>query len=211
MSEDERYEAIRHCRYVDEVVRNAPWECDEEYLTKHKIDFVAHDEEPYVTGSGVDVYAGLKAKGMFVATQRTEGVSTSDVVARIVRDYDTYIRRNLARGYSRKDLNVSFLRGQRLRLANKVDEVKDVFERKKGEYVSKIEETSKDVIGAFMALFGAHDWSIDAFWNRSKERLTHVLGSPSGSPKYDDSDDEEVQEDNPPPLKKYCKISTSEN
>ncbi len=143
ISFQERYEAVRHCRYVDEVVREAPWTLNDAFLNKHKIDFVAHDELPYTTGSGTDVYAHLKAvcqailnftqimtrsfalqKGMFVATQRTEGVSTSDVVARIVKDYDMYVRRNLARGYSRQDLNVSFLKGQRLKLANKVDEVK---------------------------------------------------------------------------------------
>ena len=49
MNEEERYEAVRHCRYVDEIVKDAPWLLDEEYLGKHKIDFVTHDELPYTT------------------------------------------------------------------------------------------------------------------------------------------------------------------
>ena len=108
MTDQERYEALRHCRYVDEVVIDAPWTLDNDFLELHKIDFVAHDDAPYTIGSSADdVYDFVKKRGMFVATQRTEGVSTSDIVARIVRDYDTYVRRNLARGYSR-----SGLRGQ---------------------------------------------------------------------------------------------------
>merc|ERR1712020_784949 len=192
MDEDERYEAVRHCRYVDEIVKNAPWSLDDDFLTKHKIDFVAHDELPYTTGSGVDVYAHLKAKGMFVATQRTEGVSTSDVVARIVRDYDIYVRRNLARGYTRKELNVSFLRGQRLKFSNKKDEAKSFITEKKDEYIQKWEDTSKDVIGTFLGLFGQR-FDLEHFWNTNRRRITQAL-SPAGSPDASEDEDEESED-----------------
>lgn len=77
MSDTERYEAIRHCKYADEVVQNAPWIIDQEFLDENQIDFVAHDDEPYTIGSAEDAYGFVKKAGMFLATQRTPGISTS--------------------------------------------------------------------------------------------------------------------------------------
>ena len=67
-----------------------------------------------------DIYKPIKDIGKFVATQRTEGISTSDVIARIVRDYDVYIKRNLDRGYTPQDLNLSYIKVTNLHTYNNV-------------------------------------------------------------------------------------------
>ena len=63
MKDDERYESVRHCRWVDEVIEDAPWVITKDFLEKHDIDYVAHDAIPYTSGSSSDVYAEVKALG----------------------------------------------------------------------------------------------------------------------------------------------------
>ncbi|KAK4052330.1 choline-phosphate cytidylyltransferase [Microbotryomycetes sp. JL221] len=83
----ERYESVRHCKWVDEVVEDAPWQVDEDFMRAHQIDYVAHDEEPYVSAGSDDVYAFAKSIGAFLPTRRTNGVSTSELLQRIVEGY----------------------------------------------------------------------------------------------------------------------------
>ncbi|XP_026660352.1 choline-phosphate cytidylyltransferase 2-like isoform X1 [Phoenix dactylifera] len=118
MTESERYESLRHCKWVDEVIPDAPWVITQEFLDKHKIDFVAHDALPYAdaSGAGKDVYEYVKSVGKFKETKRTDGISTSDIIMRILKDYNEYVKRNLARGYTRKDLGVSYVKEKQLRV-----------------------------------------------------------------------------------------------
>lgn len=121
MNESERYEAVRHCKYVDEVIIDAPWKITDEFLEENKIDFVAHDAIPYSEDGEEDVYRFLKERGMFLSTQRTNGVSTTDIISRIISNFDTYVKRNLSRGHSAKDLNISSLYEHKFHLSKKVN------------------------------------------------------------------------------------------
>lgn len=78
----DRAESVRHCRWVDEVVEDCPWIIADqpEFIEKHKIDYIAHDDIPYGADEGDDIYAPIKKDGKFLVTQRTEGVSTTGII-----------------------------------------------------------------------------------------------------------------------------------
>lgn len=144
MNETERAESLRHCTWVDEVVENAPWIIDQDFLVKHEIDYVAHDAIPYISAGVDDVYAFVKNAGRFIPTNRTEGVSTSELITRIVRDYDAYVRRNLERGVSAKELNISFLKEKEIQTKKAVEDLKSQLIRKIQESEDSIKQNWSD-------------------------------------------------------------------
>ncbi|KAL5211537.1 hypothetical protein ABZP36_022384 [Zizania latifolia] len=209
MTEDERYESLRHCKWVDEVIPDAPWVVTEEFLDKHNIDFVAHDSLPYsdASGAGKDVYEFVKKLGKFKETQRTDGISTSDIIMRIVKDYNEYVMRNLARGYTRKDLGVSYVKEKRLRvnmgLKSLRDKVKQHQEKvgEKWNTVAKLHEewveNADRWVAGFLEKFeeGCHSMGT-AIKERIQERLM-AQSRESSFLQYDvgDADEDEDEDD----------------
>jgi choline-phosphate cytidylyltransferase len=133
MDHAERCEAVRHCRWVDEVVPDAPWVINAAFLEKHNIDYVAHDDEPYLSAGHDDVYAFVKSLGLsrspsvsfwtphmspgkFIPTRRTPGISTSSILERIVKGY-----RNNDFDMKLEKMGCSELMAQGLRYGGKVE------------------------------------------------------------------------------------------
>lgn len=124
MNEKERYESVLQCKFVDEVIEDAPWVLDIEFLNNHNIDYVAHDEAPYAGAGTDDVYGFVKKIDKFILTKRGAKISTTSIITRIIRDHNLYVRRQLLRGINHKDLNVSFFTKRRIEIENSLE--KDV-------------------------------------------------------------------------------------
>lgn len=129
LTDKQRCETLKHCKWVDEVISDAPWCVTPEFLQKHKIDYVAHDDIPYVSGDNDDIYKPIKQMGKFLTTQRTDGISTSDIITKIIRDYDKYLMRNFARGATRQELNVSWLKKNELEFKKHIKDFRSYFKK----------------------------------------------------------------------------------
>lgn len=84
LTQEERARSVRACKYVDEVIENAPWVITQEFLDTHRIDFVCHDEASYPSGSDADIYSFVKSIGKFVPIERTPSISTTELLQRII-------------------------------------------------------------------------------------------------------------------------------
>jgi len=106
MNEKERADCVSHCKWADEIIHDCPWICDWDFFEKYNIHYIAHDPLPYKCGDIDDVYGKFKDSGRFIATRRTEGISTTDLIVRIIKDYDEYTLRSINRGTPLKELNL---------------------------------------------------------------------------------------------------------
>ncbi|KAE8737862.1 hypothetical protein FOCC_FOCC016674 [Frankliniella occidentalis] len=83
-SQEERYKMVRGIKWVDEVVEGAPYVTTLETLDRYGCDFCVHGDDITMTADGVDTYHLVKAAGRYKEVSRTAGVSTTDVVGRML-------------------------------------------------------------------------------------------------------------------------------
>ena len=86
----------------------------------------------------------------------SKGISTSDLILRLIRDYDDYVRRNIARGYSYEAMNVGLLKKSQFKLQENVDKVKRSLNDKTNELADDFHrwtENSERAMKSFLRKF----------------------------------------------------------
>jgi len=91
---EERYKITRGIKWVDEVVENAPYVTTLETLDKYNCDFCVHGDDITMTAEGVDTYHIVKSAGRYREVKRTAGVSTTDLVGRMLLATKTHFKRD---------------------------------------------------------------------------------------------------------------------
>ncbi|XP_071381235.1 ethanolamine-phosphate cytidylyltransferase isoform X1 [Centroberyx affinis] len=80
----ERYKMVRAIKWVDDIVEGAPYVTTLETLDKYNCDFCVHGDDITLTVDGKDTYAEVKREGRYRECKRTQGVSTTDLVGRML-------------------------------------------------------------------------------------------------------------------------------
>ncbi|KIH58177.1 cytidyltransferase domain protein [Ancylostoma duodenale] len=83
-NEQERYRMVEGIKWVDEVVEDAPYVTTVETLNRYDCDFCVHGDDITLTADGKDTYEEVKKAKRYRECKRTAGVSTTDLVGRML-------------------------------------------------------------------------------------------------------------------------------
>ncbi|RNF04034.1 putative ethanolamine-phosphate cytidylyltransferase [Trypanosoma conorhini] len=84
MREEERYEALRACKWVDFVVEGYPYVTRLADMDRLEVDYVVHGDDISVDLNGRNSYQEIIDAGRFKVVKRTECISTTDIVGRML-------------------------------------------------------------------------------------------------------------------------------
>ncbi len=85
LSMEERVVSVQRCRYVDEVVSDAPLTIDRAWIEQHNIDLILHGDdlsremEEHWYKTPIDM-------GIYRSVAYTPGISTTEIIARFRAD-----------------------------------------------------------------------------------------------------------------------------
>jgi len=91
-NQEERYKMVRAIKWVDEVVEGAPYITSLETLNRFDCDFCVHGDDITLSADGLDTYHLVKDAGRYKECSRTQGVSTTEVVGRMLLATKTHHR-----------------------------------------------------------------------------------------------------------------------
>ena len=75
---------VKACKWADEIVFDTPYEPSIKLLDDLNCDFGVHGDDISTTSDGQDAYGKLRDAGRLRIIQRTTGVSTTDLVGRLL-------------------------------------------------------------------------------------------------------------------------------
>lgn len=78
----ERVAVIEACRYVDEVIPDAPVRLTTGFLDRHDLSLVAHGDD-VDDDTAADVYGPAVTAGRLRLVPRITGISTTELIARV--------------------------------------------------------------------------------------------------------------------------------
>ena len=84
---EERVASVAGCRYVDEVIPNAPWTVDRAFIKKHNIHLVIHGDD--FSQEELESYYKVPVEmGILRIVPYTKGISTTDIIRRVKERLD---------------------------------------------------------------------------------------------------------------------------
>ena len=86
LSMEERVASVEGCRYVDEVVSNAPLTIDRAWIEQHDIDLILHGDD-FSSDMEELCYKTPIEMGIYRSVDYTHGISTSEIIARIRAEF----------------------------------------------------------------------------------------------------------------------------
>lgn len=81
----ERMALASACKWVDEVIADTPYSPTLELLDKLNIDYCAHGDDMPVDENGIGCYDEIKKAGRLRVFKRTEGISTTEIIGRLLQ------------------------------------------------------------------------------------------------------------------------------